>query len=133
MQLFYCMLRTDDPRHCQNPPIPLDRQTRQETRQIASELAAIARTGEILPGTLSHRAMRCGRAGCHCHADPPQLHGPYWQWTRKVKNKTITRWLSPQQATDCQRAIANDRRIRELLARLEQLTIERLETTQHPA
>jgi hypothetical protein len=127
------MPRTDDPRHWQNPPIPLDPQTRQETRQIASELAAIARTGEVLPGTLTHRAMRCGRQGCRCHADPPHLHGPYWQWTRKIKNKTITRWLSPQQATNCERAIANDRRIRELLARLEQITIERFEANQRPA
>ena len=121
------MLRTDDHRHCQNPPIKLDPETRQETRQIARELAAIARTGEVLPGSLTHRAMRCGRRGCACHADPPRLHGPYWQWTRKVKNKTITRWLSPQQATHCQRAIDNDRRIRELITRLQTITIQRLE------
>ena len=125
------MLRTDDLSRCENPPIPLDPQTRQETRQIASELAAIARTGEVLPGTLTHRAMRCGRKGCRCHADPPRLHGPYWQWTRKIKNKTVTRWLSPEQAADCERAIANDRRIHELLARLHTLASERLDAS-HP-
>jgi len=125
------MLRTDDHHRCQNQPIPLDPQTRQETRQIAKELAAIARSAELLPGTLTQRAMRCGRKGCSCHADPPRLHGPYWQWTRKVKNKTVTRWLSPQQATDCQRAIANDRRLRELLARLEHIAIAHLEADQH--
>jgi hypothetical protein len=113
-----------------NPPIPLDPQTRQQTREIASELAAIARTGEVLPGTLTQRQMRCGRAGCRCHADPPRLHGPYWQWTRKVNNKTITRWLSPQQATDCGRWIDNDRRLRELLARLEAIGIGQLEAAQ---
>lgn len=121
------MLRTDDLRHCQNPAITLDPETREETREIARELASIARTGEVLPGSLTERAMRCGRPGCSCHHDPPRLHGPYWQWTRKVKNKTTTRWLSPEHAADCRRSIANDRRIRELLARLEQISIQHLE------
>jgi hypothetical protein len=113
------MLRTDDLHHCQNPAIKLDPQARAATRQIARELAAIARSGEVLPGSLTERAMRCGRQGCACHNDPPRLHGPYWQWTRKVKNKTVTRWLSREQATDFRRWIDNDRRIRELIARLE--------------
>jgi len=124
------MLRTERLRRCQNPPIALDPQTRAETRQIARELAAIARTGEVLPGSLTERAMRCGRAGCGCHADPPRLHGPYWQWTRKVNNKTVTRWLSPRQAADCRRWIDNDRRLRELLARLEAIGIDRLHADQ---
>jgi hypothetical protein len=124
------MLRTDDPRRCQNPPIALDPQTRAETRQIARELAAIARSGEVLPGSLTERAMRCGRAGCRCHKDPPRLHGPYWQWTRKVANKTVSRWLGKDQAEQCRRWIDNDRRIRELVARLEAIGIDRLEAHQ---
>jgi hypothetical protein len=86
----------------------------------------------VLPGSLAERAMRCGRAGCGCHADPPRLHGPYWQWTRKVKNKTVTRWLSREQAADCGRWIDNDRRLRELVARLEAIGIERLEAAGRP-
>jgi hypothetical protein len=84
----------------------------------------------VLPGSLSERAMRCGRPGCGCHADPPRLHGPYWQWTRKVNNKTVTRWLSREQAADYKRWIDNDRRLRELLARLEAIAIDRLEAAQ---
>ena len=56
-----------------------------------------------------------------CHADPPRLHGPYWQWTRKVAAKTVCRWLSADQHRDYQAWIDNDRRLRELLARLEAL------------
>lgn len=37
-----------------------------------------------------------GTPGCRCKADPPQLHGPYWQWTRKVAGKTVT--LPPPQS-----------------------------------
>jgi hypothetical protein len=50
-----------------------------------------------------------------------------WQWTRKLNKKTISRWLSASHATDYQHWIDNDRRIRELLARLEAIGIASLE------
>jgi hypothetical protein len=92
-----------------------------EARQIAAELAAIAASGMVLPGSLTCRRTRCGHRSCACHADPPRLHGPYWQWTRKVAAKTVGRWLSPDQHQDYQARVNNDRRLRELLARLEAL------------
>jgi hypothetical protein len=98
-----------------------------EARQIANELATLARTGNVLPGSIQQRHMRCGRAGCRCHADPPRLHGPYWHWTRKVKNKTVSRWLNKQQAEQYRAWIENDRRIRELVSRLEQIGIAHLD------
>ena len=60
-----------------------------EAEKIAAELAAIAATGMILPGSITQRRTRCGRSNCGCHADPPRLHGPYWQWTRKIAANTI--------------------------------------------
>jgi hypothetical protein len=98
-----------------------------EARKIAAELAAIARSGKVLPGSLTERRTRCGRRNCGCHADPPRLHGPYWQWTRKVAARTICRWLSAEQHDDYQAWIANDRRLRELLACLEALGTAALE------
>ena len=92
-----------------------------EAEKIAAELAAIASSGMVLPGSITQRRTRCGRRNCACHADPPRLHGPYWQWTRKVAAKTICRWLSAGQHQDYQPWIDNDRRLRELLARLEAL------------
>jgi hypothetical protein len=102
-----------------------------EARQIATELAQIARTANVLPGTITQRHTRCGRPGCACQADPPRRHGPYWHWTRKVKNKTVGKYLSQHQADQYQHWIDNDRRIRELLARLEAIGIQRLEADQH--
>lgn len=90
-----------------------------EARQIANELAAIARTGQVLAGTITERRTHCGKPGCRCMADPPQPHGPYYQWTRKIRAKTIGRWLSADQAQDYQAWVDNHRRIRELLTRLE--------------
>ena len=98
-----------------------------EAAKIAGELAAIARTGKVLPGSLIERRTHCGRPNCGCHADPPRLHGPYWQWTRKIAARTICRWLSAEQNDDYQAWIGNDRRLRELVARLEALGAAALE------
>src|SRR6266478_9733524 len=98
-----------------------------EARKIASELSAIARTGMVLPGSITERRTRCGHRTCACRADPPRLHGPYWQWTRKIAARTICRWLSTDQHRDYQPWIDNDRRLHDLLARLEALGIATFE------
>src|ERR1700734_2216679 len=98
-----------------------------EASKIAAELAAIAATGMVLPGSITDRPPRCARPNCGCHAAPPRLHGPYWQWTRKIAAKTIGRWLSDSQHRDYQPWIDNDRRLHELLSRLETLGAEALE------
>lgn len=103
---------------------------RAEARKIATELAEIARTGQLLPGSITERHTRCGKPGCACQADPPHRHGPYWQWTRKVANKTVGGYISKDQATEYQRWIANDRRVRELLSHLEAIGIQSLQAEQ---
>ena len=113
------MARTRDLCHPEAVRVAASHQA--EARQIAAELAAIARSGKVLPGSITERRTRCGHRNCACHADPPRLHGPYWQWTRKIAAKTICRWLSPEQHHDYQAWIDNDRRLRELLTRLEAL------------
>lgn len=110
----------------------LDPAQRDQARQIANELARIARTADVLPGSIAERHTRCGRPGCACQADPPRRHGPYWQWTRKVANKTVGKYLSKDQADECRRWVENDRRIRELVARLEALGIDRLDAARQP-
>ena len=60
---------------------------------------------------------------CACHADPPVLHGPYWQWTRKVAGKTVTRLVPDEQLDDYRQWLDNHRRLRALVAELEALTL----------
>jgi hypothetical protein len=98
---------------------PTSRQQAQAAR-IAAELASL---GLALPGTLIERHVRCGRANCRCHADPPVLHGPYWQWTRKTAGKTITRLVPDDQLDDYRQWLDNHRRLRALVAELEDLTL----------
>ena len=89
---------------------------------IAAEIAALA-ADLALPGTLADRMTRCGRPNCRCHADPPQLHGPYHQWTRKKDGRTATRILTDDQLADYRPWFDNHRRLRELLAELEALSL----------
>ena len=92
--------------------------------RIAAELAA---AGFALPGTLTVRSYACGKAGCRCRADPPRLHGPYAEWTRKIGGKTVTRRLTPAELAEYQPLFDNARKIRGLLAELQDLTMEIIE------
>ena len=80
--------------------------------------------GYARPGSLVRRFMPCGRLGCSCMRDPPVLHGPYYQWSRKVKGKSVTRRLDAEQARLCREWTANHRRLRALVRRLEALALQ---------
>jgi hypothetical protein len=68
-------------------------------------------------------ACAAATPGCHCHAGPPGLHGPYRHWTRKRAGKTISRFVPDDQVEDYRQWIDNHRRLRELAAGLEDLTL----------
>ena len=89
-------------------------------QQIQAELSQI---GLVLPGSLTDRTTRCQRAGCHCHADPPQLHGPYPTWTRKVSGRTITRTLTAEDAERLRPYFDAHRHLRQLITELEAISI----------
>ena len=100
-----------------------------ETRRLASYQAELKRLtaqladiGFISPGSLIRRYTTCGKPGCRCQADPPQPHGPYWQWTRAVAGKTITRRVTDDQAPLYQEWIANRRRLRKVIADMEEIS-----------
>jgi hypothetical protein len=88
---------------------------------------ALTKIGFVLPGTLTERLTRCGQANCRCHSDPPALHGPYHQWTRKVAAKTVTRILSDEQLADYQAWFDNERQLRSLVSKIETLSLEVIE------
>jgi hypothetical protein len=91
---------------------------------IAAEITArLAKVSFTLPGTVADRMTRCGHPGCRCHADPPQMHGPYHQWTRKKNGRTSTRILTDDQLADYGPWFDNHRRLRELIAGLEALSL----------
>jgi hypothetical protein len=97
----------------------------------ANEQARIARAlgemGFALPGSLTERHFSCTHSGCHCHADPPALHGPYFQWSRKVAGKTVSRTLGADQVAEYQEWFDNHRRLKALVREIEALSVSVLE------
>ncbi len=100
-----------------------DNNTVQALHARRAELAAaIAGIGFTATGTVLQVRTVCGSPGCACHADPDKRHGPYWQHTSKIRNKTVTRRLTPVQAVLYQEWIANERALRDLLAQMQQIS-----------
>ena len=93
-------------------PDPRFRQARQQLQQL----------GYFLKGTVLKRMMKCGQPNCACHRDASQRHGPYFEWTYKVKGKTVNVKLSPQAATLYQDATQQHRKLKAALTRMERLS-----------
>ena len=73
----------------------------------------LARTGWIALGSLLER-------------NRPGQGGPRYQWSRRVDGKTITVALSAEQFRWLKAAIANQRQVQAILARMHQLTLHHL-------
>lgn len=97
----------------------LDQRDRQRYEALKRELGEI---GFVRRGSLVRRLTTCGKAGCACQADPPRLHGPYYQWTRKVKAKTITVRVPKRQVRLFEEWIANARTLDRLTAEMERIS-----------
>lgn len=80
--------------------------------------------GWARPGSLVKRFMPCGKSSCRCMATPPKLHGPYWQWSAKLHGKAVTRRLTTEQARLCRDWQRNHRKLKEILHRLEALSLK---------
>jgi hypothetical protein len=98
--------------------------TRAEQAQKRAVLAELDRSGWFVRGSLLEVANRCGTPGCRCKADPPQLHGPYWQWSRKVAGKTVSVRLTDAQAELVRGWIANAKLVDRQLAELDQVVVQ---------
>ena len=86
-----------------------------EYRRLLDELAGI---GFIRSGSLAPRYNYCGKPNCRCHGDPPQPHGPYFQWTAKVDGRTVNRRLSAREAALYREWIDNNSRLRAMIDEL---------------
>ena len=81
--------------------------------------------GMLRRGSLVRRFMPCGKPGCRCQAASPELHGPYYQWTRKVGGKTATLRLSEREARLLEQWVVNGRRLDRLVAQMEGVSLRR--------
>jgi hypothetical protein len=77
-------------------------------RQYARLRTQLARAGWISQGYVQDRGPGAG--------------GPHYQWTRKVRGKTVSVALSREQFEALAEAIQNWRQVERLLKRMQQLT-----------
>jgi hypothetical protein len=90
-----------------------------QLKRLAAEVADV---GFISPGSLVQRYTTCGNPDCRCAADPPELHGPYWHWSKAVAGKTINRTVTEEQVPLYQEWIANRRRLRQIVTEIEKIS-----------
>ena len=100
---------------------------RRARARYAALQRALGEVGLFRRGTLVRVYGRCGKPGCRCAADPPRLHGPYVQWTRKVAGQTVSVRVRPAQVNLFEAWIRNARRLDRLIARLQQLSLRATE------
>jgi len=91
----------------------------QRYRKLLTGLNEIGFVGD---GTLMNHFTRCGRSTCRCADDPPKLHGPYWDLTRKIDGKTVSRRLSKDEATLYDQLIANARLLEKTVAAMKDIS-----------
>src|SRR6266700_1684137 len=93
--------------------------TRAESRRLQ---AARDRLQQLATELTPSGFISSGKPNCRCHADPPQLHGPYWQLNQATGSRTSTRHLSEPQARLYQEWIANRRRLSKTLKEMERVS-----------
>lgn len=97
----------------------------QELESIIAEKAReLAGTGFILYGTIRKHYMKCGTRGCRCHVDPSRLHGPYYDWTRKVDGKTKTVRLREKEALILEGWIDNMRKLEATISEMGRISLQ---------
>lgn len=100
-------------------PNELQKRLRAAQEEYARLKGRIRDVGFICEGSLVERWMRCRKPNCRCAADPPQLHGPYYQLTWKERGKSVCRNLPPEHARLYQEWISNRRELDALLKQMK--------------
>jgi len=86
---------------------------------LKKELLSI---GFLCVGSVSSVYRPCGKQNCRCQTDPEFRHGPYFQWTRKIKGKTVSRFLNDENAQECLDWIANQRKLQDIIKQMQELS-----------
>ncbi len=94
-------------------------QLQKKFRELAKQLSQI---GYICKGSVMSVYVKCGKPYCRCKTDENAKHGPYAVWTRKVKGKTVTKYLSKKQANLCREYIQNSKKLESIIEEMRNLS-----------
>jgi hypothetical protein len=92
---------------------------RQDAQRFESLKQQIMQLDYFCKGTVLKRMMKCGNQHCACHCNPAHRHGPYYECTYKVHNKTVNLKLYPEVTPMYRAATRQNRKLKSLLTRLE--------------
>ena len=98
------------------------------TRQLlARRRAAAGQLGDVeqvLDGTLTEQARRCGRPGCRCADGEP--HGPYAYFTPRPAGRGRARYVPAALAQVVRRYLRRDEQVQAALAEISAINAELL-------
>jgi hypothetical protein len=95
---------------------------RSDAQRFEALKREIANLDYFCKGTVLKRMLKCGNKKCACHRDPAKRHGPYFECTYKVQNKTVNLKLYPEMTPLYRAAIRQYRQLKVLLGRMERLS-----------
>jgi hypothetical protein len=95
---------------------------RSDAQRFESLKREIIQLDYFCKGTVLKRMMKCGNKQCACHRDPDKRHGPYFECTYKVQNKTVNLRLRPEVTPLYRAAIQQSRKLKLLLGRMERVS-----------
>jgi len=101
--------------------------------QIAGIKRAIVEIGALRPGSLTRQYNVCRSPGCHCKANPPKKHGPYYHLSYTRHGKGGTRSIKKEDLAAVRKALANYARLRRLVDRWIDLATELSDLQLHPS
>jgi hypothetical protein len=94
---------------------------------LARRRAAAARLGDVeqvLAGTLTEQARRCGRPGCRCAGG--ELHGPYAYFTPRPAGRGRARYVPAGLAQVVRRCLRRGEQAEAVLAEISAINAELL-------
>ncbi len=108
------------------PPLSSKPVTDESARRFQELKNELAQLEFFSKGTVLARMMKCGKIQCPCHTKPAKRHGPYYEWTYKVRGQTVNVRLDPEAAPIYQAAVQQNRKLKSILIRLEKLSRQAL-------
>jgi hypothetical protein len=84
---------------------------------VQQTLEALGQPQPMRRGSLAERYVKCSKANCACQQDPEARHGPYYSWTRVVKGKTRSRFVTVEQAPLMRAQLAAGQKFRQQVER----------------
>ncbi len=100
----------------------LQRKLRSYAKQYKEVKNQIHEVGFICPGSLVERRMTCGNPKCPCSRDPQKRHGPYYQLSWKEKGKSVSRFLSSEEATLYREWVDNRRKLTAIIEEMHDIS-----------